>query len=53
MKFTGLDLLNKLGFVNVAYGTGVYKTEETTVLGKPVHILKFIDEDEFEIKKSR
>jgi hypothetical protein len=53
MKFTGLDLLNKLIFAKAAYGTGIYETEDITVHGKPVHILKFTDEDEFEIKKSR
>lgn len=51
MKFTGLDLINKLEFVKAAYGTGIYKTEDITVHGKPVHVLKFTDDDEFEIKK--
>jgi hypothetical protein len=51
MKFTGLDLINKLEFIKAAYGTGVYETEDITVHGKPVHILKFTDNDEFEIKK--
>ena len=51
MKFTGLDLANKLKFIKVTYGTGVYETEDITVHGKPAHILKFTDDDEFEIKK--
>ncbi|MFT8610549.1 MAG: hypothetical protein ABF690_13135 [Liquorilactobacillus nagelii] len=51
MKFSGLDLINKLSYLNTSSETGIYETENITVHGKTVHVLKFVDGDEFEIKK--
>jgi hypothetical protein len=51
MKITGLDLLNKLRFSKVSSVTGIYETEDVTIHGEKIHVLKFIDSDGFEIKK--
>jgi hypothetical protein len=46
-----LDLLNKLRFSKVSSVTGIYETEDVTIHGEKIHVLKFIDSDGFEIKK--
>lgn len=50
IKFRGLDLINKLKYKRTSSVTGIYNTQDILVGKKAVHILRFTDDDVFEIE---
>ncbi|MFT8823482.1 hypothetical protein [Liquorilactobacillus satsumensis] len=50
IEIKGLDLINKLKYKKVSSLTGVYDTQDILIGQKAVHILRFTDDDVFELR---